>query len=214
MREPRDRKKTIRKAVIMVIVAALVIYGGIYGYNLYSFGRIHVSTDDAQVDGHIDPVIAHVSGYVTSVNVADNDKVKEGDFIAEIDPRELKIKLEAAEDALKTAEAGLQTAQANFNAAQERVADLEQNVRMEVEQALADRGSSAQRIATADLQVRQATAALALARTRYTFGVITSLELLNAQTLLQEAEFARLQSQYNYTMSQYSLERAMGEKIW
>ncbi|MDB5036129.1 MAG: outer rane efflux protein [Chlorobi bacterium] len=105
-------------------------------------------------------------------------------------------------------------AQANFNAAQERVADLEQNVRMEVEQALADRESSAQRIATADIQVRQANAALALARTRYKFGVITSLELLNAQTLLQEAEFARLQSQYNYTMSQYSLERAMGQKIW
>ncbi|MEP7217642.1 MAG: HlyD family secretion protein [Bacteroidota bacterium] len=128
LREPRDRKKTIRKAVIMVIVAALVIYGGIYGYNLYSFGRIHVSTDDAQVDGHIDPVIAHVSGYVTSVNVADNDKVKEGDFIAEIDPRELKIKLEAAADALKTAEAGLQTAQAGERNGAASVSVAEANV--------------------------------------------------------------------------------------
>ncbi|MDB5036131.1 MAG: secretion protein HlyD [Chlorobi bacterium] len=129
LREPRDRKKAIRRAVILVIVAALLIYGGIYGYSVYSFGRTHVSTDDAQVDGHIDPVIAHVSGYVTSVNVADNDKVKAGDFIAEIDPRELKIKLEAAEDALKTAEAGLQTAEAGQRNGAAAVSVSEANVK-------------------------------------------------------------------------------------
>jgi outer membrane protein len=105
-------------------------------------------------------------------------------------------------------------AQANLNAAEARQADLEGNIAMEVEQAVADVQTSAQKISTADLQVEQARQALALARVRYQNGVITSLELINAQTTLQEAEFQRLQYQYNYTMSRYALQKALGERIW
>ena len=85
---------------------------------------------------------------------------------------------------------------------------------MEVEQSVADLQTSAQKITTADLQVEQARQALDLARVRYQNGVITSLELLNAQTTLQEAEFLRVQYQYNYSMSRIALQRALGERIW
>jgi membrane fusion protein (multidrug efflux system) len=40
------------------------------------YGRAHESTDNAQVDGHLVPVLAKVSGYVTAVNVAENDRVR------------------------------------------------------------------------------------------------------------------------------------------
>ncbi len=105
-------------------------------------------------------------------------------------------------------------ASANLGAAEERIADIEESITMEVEQAIADMETNQRKIATTDIQVRQAREALGLAQVRYKNGVITSLELLNAQTTLQEAEFLRLQFRYNYVISRYALDRAMGTRIW
>ena len=63
-----------RKLVLVVVaVAALALIG--FGANKWWFGRSHVTTDNAQVEGHITPVLARVGGYVTEVRVSDNQKV-------------------------------------------------------------------------------------------------------------------------------------------
>jgi membrane fusion protein (multidrug efflux system) len=125
---PVVKKTSAKKIIIYTILLAAAVFGLIYGYNLYSFSRTHVSTDNAQIDGHIDPVLPHVAGYVTSVTVNDNDKVTEGQPIIEIDAREFQIKLDNAEAALRTAQVGLETARASQHNAEAALAVAKANV--------------------------------------------------------------------------------------
>jgi membrane fusion protein (multidrug efflux system) len=66
--------------------------------------RDHVSTDDAQVDGHIIPVASRVYGTVSEVLVDDNQAVHAGDVILRIDARDYQVKVDQAEAALRLAE--------------------------------------------------------------------------------------------------------------
>jgi membrane fusion protein (multidrug efflux system) len=72
--------------------------------------RYRVSSDDAQVDGHIVPISAKVFGSVLDVPVNDNQAVKAGDVLARIDPRDLQAKLDQEKAALALAESQAQAA--------------------------------------------------------------------------------------------------------
>ena len=69
------------------------------------------STDDAQVSGHVSPIAARVGGTVQTVNVNDNQQVKTGDVLVEIDPHDYQIALAKAEADLAAAEAAASAAQ-------------------------------------------------------------------------------------------------------
>lgn len=84
----------------MIAVLALI-----WGAQKYMYGRSHVSTDDAAVDGHIVPVVAKVGGYVAKVNVGENDEVKEGQTLVQLDTAELAVKLAQADADLAAARA-------------------------------------------------------------------------------------------------------------
>ncbi|BCS35046.1 RND transporter [Luteitalea sp. TBR-22] len=66
--------------------------------------RGEVSTDDAQVDGHVSPVAARISGTIIEVRVDDGHRVRAGDVLARIDPREYDARVEQARAALGAAE--------------------------------------------------------------------------------------------------------------
>ena len=65
--------------------------------------RNRVSTDDAQVDGHLAPVASKIYGSVSEVLVNDNQKVKAGDVLVRIDPRDLETRVNQARAALASA---------------------------------------------------------------------------------------------------------------
>jgi membrane fusion protein (multidrug efflux system) len=69
----------------------------------YASGR--ESTDDAQIDGHINAVATRIKGTVRSVNVEDNQRVEAGALLVEIDPRDYEVALERARADLAEAEA-------------------------------------------------------------------------------------------------------------
>ena len=98
-----------RRTVMLVIVAVLLIAGAVWGVGKWQYGRTHVSTDNAQVDGHIVPVIAKVGGYVQAVYVDDNQSVERGDTVVVIDPSELKVKVAEAQADLAAAQASAGT---------------------------------------------------------------------------------------------------------
>ncbi len=123
------KKPGMRRIIIYTILLAALVLGAIYGYRFYTFSVTHVETDNAQIDGHIDPVLPRVSGYVTEVAVNDNDMVTQGEPIIQIDPRELQIKLGNSEAALRTAEVGLETARAAANNAEATLAVARANVK-------------------------------------------------------------------------------------
>jgi membrane fusion protein (multidrug efflux system) len=125
----KPRRSSRKRVILLAILAVALIAGGYYGFRKYRFSQAHVDTDDAQIDGHIDPVIPRVSGYVTGVTVSENRKVSDGDVVITIDPREFQIKLETAQASLQTAEAGLQTANATLANARAALAVAQANVR-------------------------------------------------------------------------------------
>ena len=84
-----------------------MVIAGIWGYRTWSYGRVHESTDDAQVDGDIIPVLARVGGYVTKVGVVENQRVQEGQSLATIDDAQYRVGLAQAEADLAAAQAAV-----------------------------------------------------------------------------------------------------------
>jgi membrane fusion protein (multidrug efflux system) len=91
-----------RARVFLVIAAIVVIVGGIFAWRYFSS---YESTDDAEVDGHLQPLSARISGYVLKVNVDDNQFVHKGDVLVEIDPRDYQTALDQARANLASAQA-------------------------------------------------------------------------------------------------------------
>jgi len=92
-----------RKFVIPIVIV-LAIIAAVWGFKTWSYSRSHESTDDAQVDGDIVPVIAKVGGYVTSVSTDENQHVKEGQILVTLDDAEYRVKVDAAQADLSAAQ--------------------------------------------------------------------------------------------------------------
>ena len=94
-----------KRRIVLPLVALAVLLGLGWGVKQWLYGRAHESTDNAQVDGHLVPVLSRVSGYVTAVNVAENDEVKQDSVLVRIDERDYQLKLEQADADLAAARA-------------------------------------------------------------------------------------------------------------
>lgn len=105
-----NNKGVGRKLAIGVIVA-LVLAGAGIGTMYYLYAQTHKSTDDAFIDGHITQIAARVPGHVVKVLVEDNQWVKEGDLLVELDPSDYEAKLAQAAGALQMAESAQKSAQ-------------------------------------------------------------------------------------------------------
>ncbi|MEO7217554.1 MAG: HlyD family secretion protein [Gemmatimonadaceae bacterium] len=86
-----------KKKFIIPIVIVVAIIAAIWGFKTWSYSRAHESTDDAQVDGDIVPVLAKVGGYVTSISTDENQHVKEGQILVTLDDAEYKVRVESAQ---------------------------------------------------------------------------------------------------------------------
>jgi membrane fusion protein, multidrug efflux system len=103
-----SRKAKLRTALIVVgaIVIVFVIIPRI-------FHALHtVSTDDAYVNSYVTFVAPRVSGQVARVLVDDNNRVRKGDVLVELDPEPFRVQVAIKQAAVDTAQAELVTAQA------------------------------------------------------------------------------------------------------
>jgi outer membrane protein TolC len=105
-------------------------------------------------------------------------------------------------------------ADANVRSAKAHTADIERQVMSEVEQAMAGVKSSRDKIENSAMQVRQAEAALSMAKAQYEAGTATNMDLLDVQTSLSQAKLIRLRAIYDYMVSLNALDRATGKKVW
>jgi membrane fusion protein (multidrug efflux system) len=179
-RTSRSRRRLILPLVAIGGLAA----AGYFGVDWYQHGRFMVTTDDAYVRADMSTVAAKISGYVDSVAVADNTRVKAGDLLATIDAGDYQLAVNAARGKLETqsatiariadqaraqdaivdqARAGQQSAQAELRRAS---AEYDRSVNLartgfatpqRLEQALADRdrAEAGQRSADATLDAAQ-----------------------------------------------------------
>lgn len=105
-------KRGRRRAGWVLLLLLVIAAAGYFVFRGYFAHR--ETTDDAQIDGHIHPVAAKVSGQVRAMLVVDNQFVRAGTVLVEIDPRDYQV-------ALSKAEADLAAARSALNAARTQV---------------------------------------------------------------------------------------------
>jgi outer membrane protein TolC len=107
----------------------------------------------------------------------------------------------------------IKESRANFDSAREHTREIQDLVIAEVRQAVSEANASMEKIKASELHVQLAQEALKQAKVRYENGVITNLDLLNAETSLAEANLMHLQALYNHTLSRVALNKAVGREL-
>ncbi len=206
---PPPANKRRRRALIGAALGLVLLVGTILYYHL--FVAPYVSTDDAFIDGYVTMISSRVPGQVDRLLITDNQYVKKGDVLLEIDPRDYEAKLAQARADLASARSQLDQAQAQVKVSEAKVLqaqaavtaaeaenqratnDLRRYESVEpraVSQSALDQAQSQARTAAANLeaarsQVQAAEAEVALSRA----GVETAAAAVQqAQARLQLAE--------------------------
>jgi len=168
--EPARRPFYKRRGVI-IIAAVVLVLGAIFGVRYWLYARSHESTDDAFIDGHIVQVSPKVSGYVAKIYVSDNQQVKEGDLLAELDARDYEVKLQQAQAALDAglareneAKSNVSLTRATSSATVQQARAAVQRSRSEVQSQRAGAASSSSRASEAASAVSTAQANVAQAQ--------------------------------------------------
>lgn len=162
--------KKRRSPVLPVIALALLAGGGWYGYNWWTDGRFLVSTDDAYIEGDIAIISPKVSGYVTKVDVVENQEVKAGDPLVTLDDGDYRIALEQAEAQIRTEQLSLTRIDAQIAGAQ---ASLQQAQAQKGALDAALRGADINRKRAGELQAKDV-------------GTVAALD--NAQIAFEQAQ--------------------------
>jgi membrane fusion protein (multidrug efflux system) len=188
---PAPKKRSRKRIVLLAILTVALLAGGYYGYGWWTNGRFLVSTDDAYVGADVTILAAKASGYVTTVEVQNNEAVKAGQVIARIDDVDYRLAVRAAQDRLATqmssvdriarqieaAEAQVRQAEPQIAAAradavrsaadyerQNRLSQSDFASRARLEQSLADRDRAAANVQAAEAALVTARANVAVLR--------------------------------------------------
>jgi len=171
--DPRaDRNSRLRRIILALVVLAAV---GI-GVARWLTTRKLVSSDNAQLDGHITPIAPKVQAFVSRVLVDDNQPVKAGDTLAVLDDRDLQLRLRQAEADLAQARA-----QAGGRAEPGQAA-------AQLGTARAQAAGATSSVAAAEARFRQAEADLQRYRSLAANRVISAQQLDQAQTAYDQAK--------------------------
>jgi len=183
-----------RKKIIRLGAAVLVFLSLALGIPYYLYSLSHKSTDDAFIDGNIVPISPRVAGHVTRVYVTDNQWVKDGDLLVELDPADFQARLDAAKAAFEAAKA----------------ADRARNIAVELTTitVTAELDEARDNVEAAKSAVHEAEARLALSRAALDQAK-AEVDSASAKHLLDAADLKRYQEMAKTrTVSQQDLDQA------
>jgi membrane fusion protein (multidrug efflux system) len=202
---PRPKARPLR----LVLALALVVGAGAFAYSYLSAGE--ESTDAAQVSADMLPVATRVPGQVVKVNIVENQVVKKGDLLAQIDSVDYEARVKQAEAELATA-----VAQAQAAVAQVQVVDANSrgglmSARAMVSGSAAGVGSAAAQIASArasvlraETEVRKAKIDLERARELRAANAVPQERLDSAQIAFDSSQAALAQAQAQLAVARES----------
>src|ERR1700719_1025915 len=104
---PRKRRRWVLPLIVLLVVIALF-----FGIPKIVRAFNTVSTDDAYVNSYVTFVAPRVAGQVARVLVDDNNRVKKGDVLVELDPEPYRVQVAIKKAAVDSAQADLVAAQA------------------------------------------------------------------------------------------------------
>lgn len=180
----RSRSPRFRLLLIAGIVALVVA-----GLFLWRYFNSYESTDDAEIDGHLNSISARVSGHVLRLLVDDNQYVAAGAPLVEIDPKDYQVIVDRAK-------ADHADAQATADAAQVNVPITSVNTSSQVSAADADIENTQAGIATAHQQYAAAKAQLTEAEAN---NVRAQNDLVRYKQLVDKQEVS--QQQYDQALA-------------
>ena len=107
----KDNGQGRRKSILFALILGVVVLAGAIAFWLYS--STYESTDDAQVDGHLNGVTSRIDGVVKAVHVEEDQSVQVGQLVAEMDSRDYEVALEQAQAQFLKAQANLRAENPN-----------------------------------------------------------------------------------------------------
>jgi membrane fusion protein (multidrug efflux system) len=123
-----DRKNAARKPGMFIIFAVITV-ATIAGVLLYMrHTRLYISTDDAYVTGRIHSIAPKIAGTVKGVYVADNQPVKKGEFLLEIDARDYDVRVGDADAALGAEQSKLKELSDRVNVTEKQLSEIQAKI--------------------------------------------------------------------------------------
>jgi membrane fusion protein (multidrug efflux system) len=108
----RGRRSFGVSRLVAALVAAVMLFVG--GVRFWNYIQSYQDTDDAEVDAYLDPVSARINGTVSAVYVDNNQSVKAGQLLIQLDPRDYAVAAEQARAQLAQAQADLNSARQQY----------------------------------------------------------------------------------------------------
>jgi len=178
-KEFRSRNPRLRMFIIIGVVVLFVA-----GFFLWRYFNSYESTDDAQIDGHLNPVSARVGGHVQKLMVDDNQYVQAGQPLVQIDPRDYEVVVARAKADYDNAVAEAQAAGVNVPITST---------------------STTSQLAAANAEVATAEASLAAARQQYDAAnaQMAQAEANNVKAQNDLARYKQLVSKQEISQQQY-----------
>jgi membrane fusion protein (multidrug efflux system) len=133
------------RVVRILLLLAVLVAAGVGAKQLWAYFDSYESTDDAQIEGHLNGISSRISGTVTAVHFENNQKIAAGEVLVELDPRDYRVSLEQAKASMGLAasqltaerpnvpitqtsnESVVATSQANISQAEAAVAQAERD---------------------------------------------------------------------------------------
>jgi membrane fusion protein (multidrug efflux system) len=166
-----EDEKTGRKTGVVKLIVLLVflVAAGVAAKQLWGYFDSYESTDDAQIEGHLNGISSRISGTVTAVHFENNQKIAAGEVLVELDPRDYLVAVEQAKASMGLAASQLTAERPNVPITQT---------------------SNESVVATSEANISQAEAAVAQAERDYD-SAIADLRQAEANNTRAQADEAR-----------------------
>ncbi len=119
---------TKRKKIGIIIMASTILVGAVILFFYLRYKATHITTDDAFIDGRIHTIAARIKGNINNIYVQDNQQVKKGDLLIEIDPADYDVKVSEASSGVHAEKSKLAEVEARIQVAKMQMAELKASI--------------------------------------------------------------------------------------